>query len=83
MVSGMLNACEGTSELGPAIDLSLCHPGNEGTTGCGQTGRQRRRREKVVWPQGEKHTGQRVALGGHGVALLSEVGQKGELTYMC
>lgn len=76
-------ACEGTSKLGPSIDLSMCHLGKEGMTGYGQRGRQRRRRDKAMWPQGEKNTGKRVALGGCGVAPLAEEGQKGELTYMC
>ena len=71
MVCGMVHACEGTSELGPTIDLSMCHPGHEGTTGGGQRGWQGRKRGKVVRLQGEKHVGQRVTLGGRGVALLA------------
>lgn len=72
-VSGMVHACEATSELGPAIiDLSMCHPGHEDTTECGQRGRQGRRRGKMVRPQGEKLVGQKVTLGGGGVALLAE-----------
>lgn len=67
-VSGMVYACEATSELSPAIN----RPGHEGTTECGQRGRQGRRRGKMVWPQGEKHVGQKVTLGGGGVALLAE-----------
>lgn len=30
IVSTTRHVCEGASKLGPAIDLSMCHPGHEG-----------------------------------------------------